>query len=109
MDCIAERVLELAVGDAATPVHVRLERPHLHDSGSNWVCSYQIESEDFHRRRAVHGEDSMQALQLALSALALELDMLKENMGGTLLQFGEPFHSILENGRLQVVSPWSDG
>ncbi|WP_437499218.1 DUF6968 family protein [Sorangium sp. So ce1099] len=75
MDMIAERELALhASGDTKTIV-VRLGRPELEAKGQNWRVLYEIQGPDAGdvRRGMVRGEDSMQAVVLALQILPAEL------------------------------------
>ena len=51
---------------------------------------------------AMHGADSMQALQLTIATLDVELEHGAKVRGGTVYQFDEPFTSIVENGGLEV-------
>jgi len=52
----------------------------------------------------IHGIDSMQALQLALGTLDVELMARSEHLKGVLHYLGEPFVSILDGGNLQRVT-----
>jgi hypothetical protein len=103
MECVAERLLVWQLGDEKAEVHVRIGQPVLHETGLNWMCPYQISCDRYSRSRAAHGEDTMQALQLALAILDVELGVLLEKLGGGLYEYDKPFVSILENGRLQIA------
>ena len=49
----------------------------------------------------MHGADSMQALQLTLATLDVELEVGVKRYGGTLYHYDEPFNSILEDSGLR--------
>ncbi len=49
----------------------------------------------------MHGADSMQALQLTIATLDLELEVGVKRFSGSLYHYDEPFNSILENGGLR--------
>jgi hypothetical protein len=50
----------------------------------------------------MHGIDSMQALQLTLATLDVELQHGAKQCAGRLYHFDEPFVSTLENSGLQI-------
>jgi hypothetical protein len=50
---------------------------------------------------AMHGADSMQALQLTISVLDAELERGAKVRSGVLYHFDEPFVSMLENSGLE--------
>ena len=102
MDVIAERVLELRVDGASRNITVKIGRPALGESGDDWVCPYEIHFGDRCRSMAMHGADSMQALQLTIATLDVELERGAKVRGGTLYHYDEPFTSIVENGGLDV-------
>jgi hypothetical protein len=102
MDVIAERQLELRVDGESTNVTVKIGRPAPGDSGVDWVCPYEIHFSDRCRSMAMHGADSMQALQLTISVLDAELERGAEVRRGTLYHFDEPFTSMLESSGLEV-------
>ena len=77
MNVIAERALEFrASGETESQqIVVRLGKPEIEAKGQNWRIPYEIQGpdpEDVHRGVA-RGEDSMQALVLALQILPAEL------------------------------------
>jgi len=104
VDVIAERQLELRADNASVDVVVKLGRPKLDASGENWVCEYEIWFGDSCRSMGMHGVDAMQALQLSIAALDVELEHGARRRKGSLYQQGEPFVSILEGGNLRGVS-----
>ena len=54
---------------------------------------------------AMHGIDAMQALQLSIATLDVELEQGAKKRGGRLYHYDEPFTSMLENSGLQVRHP----
>jgi hypothetical protein len=103
MDVIAERHLNLRVAGESVAVSVKLGRPKLDASGENWVCEYEVWFGDSCRSMALHGVDAMQALQLSIATLDVELEQGARRRGGSLHQYDKPFISILEGGNLRVV------
>jgi hypothetical protein len=87
MEVIAERQLVLRKGDGDIDVTVKIGRPELDSSGENL---------------AMHGVDSMQALQLTIATLDVELEVGARKHAGTLYHYDEPFTSMLENSGLEV-------
>jgi hypothetical protein len=100
VDVIAERRIELRSSGQTSEVVVRLARPELDESKEAWMCAYEIQVGDTIRSMAMHGADSMQALQLSIATLDGELAHIAKKRGGVLWHFDEPFNSILENGGL---------
>jgi hypothetical protein len=103
MDVIAERMLELRVADATIPVAVRLGRPRQGPAGDAWICEYEICFGVECRSMGMHGIDAMQALQLSLATLDVELAFGARRLGGSLYSYDEPFRSVLDGGNLRVV------
>jgi hypothetical protein len=103
MDVIAERHLELRITGESVRVSVKLGRPKLDASGENWVCEYEVWFGEICRSMAMHGVDAMQALQLSLATLDVELEHGARKRGGSLYDYDEPFVSILKGGNLRVV------
>jgi uncharacterized protein DUF6968 len=103
MDVIAERHLELRVAGESVPVSVKLGRPKLGASGEDWLCEYEVWFGDSCHSMAMHGVDAMQALQLSIATLDVELEHGARKRQGSLYHYDEPFVSILEGGNLRVV------
>ena len=102
MDLIAERRLELRTGDGSVNVVVKLGRPEPDETGDNWKCPYEVWFGDACKAMAMHGADSMQALQLSIATLDVELQFAARRRGGVLFHLDEPFTSVLEDSGLQV-------
>ncbi|MCA9233662.1 MAG: hypothetical protein H6977_10345 [Gammaproteobacteria bacterium] len=98
MDTVAERILQLRVENDSLKVAVKLGRPELDESGENWKCQYEVSFGQERRYTYIHGLDSMQALQLAMTTLDAELERGAKMRGGELFHLDEPFVSILEAG-----------
>jgi len=102
LDVIAERRLELRANDNSTEVVVKLGRPVPDDDLGAWKCPYEVWFGDSCRQMAISGEDSMQALQLSIATLDMELRFGANRRGGVLYHLDEPFNSMLEDSGLQV-------
>jgi len=100
VDTIAERTLELRTADGTFEVFATLGRPK-HVGTDEWTCSCTTRFADEVRSIEIHGGDSMQALQLAMVTLDVELKYGAERRGGTLFRSDEPFDSILEDSGMQ--------
>jgi hypothetical protein len=103
VDAIAERHLELRTDGASVAVVVKLGRPTLDASGENWVCEYEVWFGDSCRSMAMHGVDALQALQLSIATLDVELEHGARKRNGSLYHYDKPFVSVLEGGNLRVV------
>lgn len=67
-----ERTYRMRVADAVEPFPVRWFRPVC--NGEAWVCDYEIAwPEKPAVRRGIFGVDAVQALQLAMNIVAVEL------------------------------------
>ena len=102
MDVIAERQLVLRKQDGHIDITVKIGKPELDSSGENWMCQYEIWFGDSCKSMAMHGVDSMQALQLTIATLDVELEVGARGRAGTLFHYDEPFTSMLENSGLEV-------
>ena len=84
-EVIATRsLLLLRDGTAKAEVIVVLGKPQAGQDQHGFYCPYQIRGAGDEKVRAAHGVDAFQALQLALSILAVELDVLNKELGGRL-------------------------
>lgn len=97
-DPIATRALEC---DGEPGFVIRLGRPALAPEGDCWFCTYEVEGPLTQARVKVGGEEPMQALVLALQALAVEVETSAENKAGRLTWLGERGDFGLP------VPPWS--
>jgi hypothetical protein len=89
LETVAERLLELVSKDGSIePVMVRIGKPQR-TADENWACTYQIMGETIERTRAIYGEDSMQALLLALSTIRAEMEAEARTTGRSLAWVGE--------------------
>ncbi len=75
------------------------------DALDAWKCPYEVWFGDSCREMAIYGSDSMQALQLSIATLDMELRLGANRRGGVLYHLDEPFNSILEGSGLQVKTP----
>ena len=83
-------------------VTVKIGRPVPGPSGVDWVCPYEVHFGDRCKSMAMHGVDSVQALQLTIATLDVELEYGAKKRGGTLYHYDEPFVSVLEGSGLEV-------
>jgi hypothetical protein len=102
MDVIAERQLVLRKDNGSIDVTVKIGRPELASSGVDWTCPYEIWFGDKCRSMAMRGIDSIQALQLTIATLDVELEHGARKYAGTLYHCDEPFTSMLESSGLEV-------
>jgi hypothetical protein len=84
-EVIATRVLMLLGDKGASPeVLVLLGKPQKLPDHSDYYCAYQIKGAGDEKVRYTCGVDPFQALQLALSTLGVELEVLNKELGGRL-------------------------
>jgi len=69
------------------------------DALDAWKCPYEVWFGDSCREMAIY---SMQALQLSIATLDMELRLGANRRGGVLYHLDEPFNSMLEDSGLQV-------
>jgi hypothetical protein len=67
-----------------TDVLVSLGKPQQVPGHSDYYCAYQITGAGLGKVKHSCGIDPFQALQLALSTLGVELEMLNKELGGRL-------------------------
>jgi hypothetical protein len=84
-EVIAERTLTL-LGEDGPPlaVLVLLGKPQKLPDHSDYFCPYQIKGAGTQRVKYACGVDAFQALELALSTLGVELEVLNKELGGRL-------------------------
>jgi hypothetical protein len=100
VDVVAERRLELRTEKGTIEVVARLGSPK--EVGKDeWTCACITRFANEERAMDIHGGDSMQALQLAMATLDVELQHGAKLRSGTLYYFDEPFISILEDSGMQ--------
>ena len=84
-EVIATRSLTLLENQAPpTEVLVSLGKPQPTPGHSDYYCPYQIKGAGSEKVKHSCGVDPFQALQLALSTLAVELEVLNKELGGRL-------------------------
>jgi hypothetical protein len=103
VDTIAERRLQLLTATGTVEVVAVLGKPR--EVGvDEWACACVTRFGGEERSIDIHGGDSMQALQMAMVTLDVELQHGAKCRGGTLIYFDEPFVSVLENSGMQAHS-----
>ncbi len=84
MNVIAERELAWE-SDSSQRVRVLLEKPESIDGGAEFRCWYRFEGSGIDtRRRFAAGVDGLQAIQLALVAIAAHIEAIEKEWGGRL-------------------------
>ena len=100
MNAMAERRLELRTEQGTIEVVARLGSPK--EVGiDEWTCACGTSFGGEERSIDIHGGDSMQALQLAMVTLDVELQHGAKRRGGRLYYFDEPFTTILQDSGMQ--------
>jgi uncharacterized protein DUF6968 len=82
-EVIATRKLVLA-DQESTEVLVLLGKPAQIPDYSGYYCPYQIKGAGYDKVMAMCGVDPFQALQLSLSILGVELEVVNKEFGGKL-------------------------
>lgn len=100
MDAVAFRKLELRTEQGTVEVVAGLGIPK-EVGPEEWTCLCVTSFGTEERRIDIHGGDSMQALQLAMATLDVELQYRAKQLTGALYWFDEPFVSILENSSME--------
>jgi len=96
-DPIAVRNLTFEISDGVlTDVKASIWRPVEYSKfegleHDTWACLWQLEGIADGKMRAAYGEDSYQALELALFIVEVELKSISEKNPGKLLHWGEPY------------------
>jgi hypothetical protein len=84
-EVIASRKLTLAQeGEPSSEVLVLLGKPQQTPGYDDFYCPYQITGAGLNRVWYSCGIDTMQALQLAMEILQVEVDLLDKKLGGRL-------------------------
>jgi len=104
MDAIAKRTLELRTATGSIEVVVALGRPEQ-VAEDEWKCVWEVTYAGDTKSRPAIGGDSMQALQLAMVTLDVELEQGAKRRSGRLFHLDEPFTSVLENSGMQKKPP----
>jgi len=84
-EVIATRTLLLLRDNtAALEVLVLLGKPQAGPDHQYFYCPYQVKGVGEEKMKSVYGIDAFQALQLTLSILGVELEVLNKELGGKL-------------------------
>ena len=88
-EIIAERKFEL-LRDAREheTIVVQLGKPARVPNHTDFYCPYEIERRNSKKVMAICGLDAFQALQLAIVAIGVELDVIRLDSGGQLIWGG---------------------
>jgi hypothetical protein len=101
MEIFAERNLIMVTAQGRVEVVARLGKPVPVEPGVSWKCPYEIWFGDECKSFAMHGIDSLQALQLSISILDVELEQGAKRRGGKLEYLDRPFESVLQGSSLK--------
>jgi hypothetical protein len=72
---VASREMELRFEDGRTETYlVRVGMPYERDDGFDWCCPYELGTPSNRRLRCAFGIDSIQALELAMKIIKVELE-----------------------------------
>ncbi len=88
-DIVAQRELEFVDNAGKESVQVYLGKP-VQDGDGPWFCPYLIKARSFKRQFRIPGEDSMQALILALKTIPIELEVIAKKHNGHFTLFDDP-------------------
>lgn len=91
---IARREVEVKQMKEFVPGSVEVLSPEFHpedeNGGAFWKCSYRLDFDDEQLDQYTCGEDSFQALQLALGILPTMIESSSKFRSGDLYLWGEP-------------------
>ena len=84
-EIIANRKFTL-IRDGHEPVEVEvlMGKPEKFPDDTGYYCPYQINGAGREKLMAIGGVDAFQAIQLALSTIAVELEVVEKESGGKL-------------------------
>ena len=91
---IAERRLDYFSAGGSQDGAVRVFAPE--DDGSCWTCRYHIEWPGFSDKFYAAGEDSLQALTLALQIIPVKIQVTDDFKAGRIGQYGAPFTTVVD-------------
>jgi hypothetical protein len=80
---------QYAIGSSKKRIAVRLGFPKAAEKGDSWTCSFQVTGLKDNRVKIAHGEDGLQAIMLAATAIRKQLDRVKSVMSST-----EPYEFV---------------
>jgi hypothetical protein len=83
-EVVASRALAMLRDQGAPSEVLVLGKPQKLPDHSDYYCPYQIKGAGDEKVRYVCGIDPFQALQLALSTVGVELEVLNKELGGRL-------------------------
>jgi hypothetical protein len=91
---IARMNLDYFADDGVKRGMVQLFAPK--DEGTNWTCSYQLKWPGHQEKRAICGEDSMQALTLALKMVPVAIQITDDFKAGRLGHYGKRLKTVVQ-------------
>ncbi|PLY39640.1 hypothetical protein CSZ94_25325 [Janthinobacterium sp. ROICE36] len=73
---VASREFEFRLEDGSTETYsVRVGMPYERDDGFDWCCPYELGTASSRRLRCAFGIDSIQALELAMKIIKVEIEI----------------------------------
>jgi hypothetical protein len=91
-EVIAEREFVIReISGSEIDAIARIGRPHIDESGDNWVCPYEINVAGESRIFGMHGIDSFQALELTIKMVEVEIGVEAKKRSGKLFFLEEPY------------------
>lgn len=73
---VASREFEIRLEDGRTETYlVRVGMPYERDDGFDWCCPYELGTASSRRLRCAFGIDSIQALELAMKIIKVEIEI----------------------------------
>jgi hypothetical protein len=88
-EIIASRKLSLLRKDEKTELVVLMGKPEAFPESSDYYCPYQIKGFGWEKVMAMGGIDAFQAIQLTLSTIRVELEVIGKDSGGQILWEGD--------------------
>jgi hypothetical protein len=80
---VASRQMELRFEDGRTEMFlVRVGMPYEYGDGLDWCCPYELGTESNRKLRGMFGIDSMQALELTMKTLKVEIEYWEKSGNG---------------------------
>lgn len=98
LQLIAKRDVEIKHGEEFLPGSIEVFMPELHPADEKgaafWQCRFKLEFAEEEYSRDICGQDSFQALQLALRMLPTQIESSSTFRAGQLHLWGEPLTDV---------------
>lgn len=103
---IAERKLDFFGEDGARRGFIRFLAPKQDKARDVWACSYHIKWPGFDRKYRILGEDSLQALTLAMKVAPSVIENADDFKAGRIGQFGKPIRTVRKLHETMGLTPF---